>query len=102
MKHSFVRRAVAVLVLVLVAFVVVRMAIGAITAVLWLVLLVALAIAALWAVSTLKSAKRGRAEKRSRGAAAAPAGTLPAAAPEDRVDAQMRQIQEQLREQGRL
>ncbi len=99
---SLMRRALAVLVLVLVAFVVVRMAIGAITAAFWLVVLVALAIAAVWAVSTLKSAKRGRAEKRSRGVGAAATDRLPAAQPQDRVDAQLRQIKDQLREQGRL
>ncbi len=99
--NSFLRRALAVLVLVLVAFVVVRMAIGAITAVFWIVALVALAIAALWAVSTLRSAKRGRAEKRSRGMGASSTDRLPAASAQDRVDAQLRQIEKQLREQGR-
>jgi hypothetical protein len=99
-KPSLARRALALVVLAVVVVVALRIVVGAITAVFWIVALVVLAIAALWAVSTLKSAKRARGEAR----AGRPSSSerLPTAPPEDRVEAQMRQIKEQLRDQGRL
>ena len=93
------RRVIAVLVLIVIAVIAIRLAVGlvvgAISAVLWIVVLVALVAGALWARSTLKSAKRDRAVKRGRGSeiAARPA--------EDPVDAEIRKLTEQLREQGR-
>ena len=93
------KRVIAVLVLVVVAVLAIRLAVGlvvgAVTAVFWIAVVVALAVGALWARSTLKSAKRERAVKRGSGreVAAAPA--------EDPIEAEMRRITEQLREQGR-
>jgi hypothetical protein len=75
-------------VLAIVAFVVFRMALGVISAVFWLVAVAVLIVAALWAVKTLRSG-------RSRRQVAPPP-------PEDPVEAQMRKIQQQLRDQGRL
>jgi hypothetical protein len=92
------RRVIAVLVLVIVAVIAIRLAVGLVvgfvSAILWVVVLAALVVAALWARSTLKSAKRERAVKRS---------DVPAvpARPEDPVEVEMRRITEQLREQGR-
>ena len=92
------RRVIAVLVLVIVAVIAIRLAVGLVvgfvSAILWVVVLAALVVAALWARSTLKSAKRERAVKRS-DAPAVPART------EDPVEVEMRRITEQLREQGR-
>jgi beta-lactamase regulating signal transducer with metallopeptidase domain len=88
------KRAIAVLVLLLVAAVAVKLVVGFVSSVLWIVVVVALAVAALWARSTLRSAKASRTVKPS------PAKDL-AAAPEDRVAVEMRRITEQLREQGR-
>jgi hypothetical protein len=99
-KPSPVRRALAILVLVAVALVALRLAIGAIAAVFWLVAVAALAVAAVWAVGTLKGS--GRRKKDDRLDRPAPPGQLPDAPFDDRVEAQMRQIKEQLREQGRL
>ena len=93
------RRVIAVLVLVIVAVVAIRLAVGlvvgAISAVLWIVVLGALVVGALWARSTLKSAKRERAVKRGS------AGEVTARPDEDPVAVEMRRITEQLREQGR-
>ena len=93
------RRVIAILVLVIVAVVAIRLAVGlvvgAISAVLWIVVLAALVVGALWARSTLKSAKRERAVKRGG------AGEVTARPDEDPVAAEMRRITEQLREQGR-
>ena len=86
------KRALAVLVLVIVAVIAIRIVIGFVSAVLWIVVLAALAIAALWAWSTLKSAKRERAVKKS------PARGVAAAPPEDPVAVEMRRITEELRE----
>ena len=106
------RRVLAILLLVIVAIVAIRLAVGVvvglISAVLW-----RLRVRAkwrrrhtvwkarkmrrqivLWAWSTLKSAKRGRAVKRG----SSPAVT---AHTEDPVEVEMRRITEQLREQGR-
>jgi len=93
------RRALAILVLVIVAVVAIRLVVGIVaglvTAVLWIVVAAALIAAALWARSTLKSSQRKRAVKRpdTREVAAAP--------DEDPVAVEMRRITEQLREQGR-
>jgi uncharacterized protein (DUF58 family) len=92
------RRALAILLLVIVAVVAIRLAVGVvvglISAVLWIVVAVALVAAVLWARSTLKSAKRERAVKRGPSRAVT-------ARTEDPVEVEMRRITEQLREQGR-
>ena len=92
------RRVLAVLVLVIVAVIAIRLAVGlvvgAVTAVFWIAVLVALVAAALWARSTLKSGRRKRGVKES------PAPAV-AARTEDPIEAEMRKITEQLREQGR-
>jgi hypothetical protein len=93
------QRVIAVLVLLVVAAVAIRLAVGlvvgAVTAVLWIVVLGALVVAALWARSTLKSANRRRSVKRSS------AREVTARPAEDPVAVEMRRINEQLREQGR-
>src|SRR4051812_19774665 len=101
-KPSLARRALAVLVLVVAAVLAIKLVIGAIAAVLWIVVLVAAIVAGLWAMSTLKSARRRRAERPARGVQRSSARPLPATPPEDRVDAELRRVKEQLREQGRL
>jgi hypothetical protein len=93
------RRVLAILVLVIVAIVAVRLAVGLvvgfISAVLWIVVLVALVAAVLWARSTLKAGKGKRELKHpsSREVTARPG--------EDPIEVEMRRITEQLREQGR-
>ena len=86
------KKALAVLVLVIVAVIAVRIVVGFISGLVWLLVLVGLIAAALWAWSTLRSAKEDRAVKRSssREVAAAPA--------EDPVAVEMRRITEELRE----
>ena len=86
------KRVIAVLVLVIVAVIAVRIVIGFVSAALWIVVLAALVVAALWAWSTLKSAKRDRAVKKS------PARSVAAAPAEDPVAVEMRRITEELRE----
>jgi len=98
-KPSLTQRALAVIVLAVVAVVALRLAIGAITAVFWIVALVVLVIATLWAVGTLRGLRSGRREKPVE-RSSAPA--VPAASHEDRVEAQMREIRQQLKDQGRL
>jgi hypothetical protein len=97
------KRAIAILVLVVVAIIAIRLAVGIVvgfvSAILWILVVVALVLAVLWARSTLKSARKGRGEKRSEVAAPAP-GAI-AARQEDPVEVEMRRIREQLREQGR-
>jgi Regulatory signalling modulator protein AmpE len=97
---SLLKRALAIFVLVVVVVVALRLVIGfvtgLITALLWIVVVAVLVGAALWARSTLKSAKRQRAVKPS----SRPAD-LDAPPREDPVVAEMRRIEEQLREQGR-
>ena len=97
-KPSIVRRGLAILVLVVVAVVALRLAVGfvvgVVSAVFWIAVVAVLIVAALWARSTLKSARRERRVKRS----SAPAVSAPA---EDPVAVEMRRITEQLREQGR-
>jgi uncharacterized protein (DUF58 family) len=87
----------AILVLVAVAAIAIRLAVGVVaglvSAVLWILILVALVAAVLWARSTLKSAKKPRAVKRS------PSKEVAAAPAEDPVEVEMRRITEQLREQ---
>jgi beta-lactamase regulating signal transducer with metallopeptidase domain len=90
-------RALSILVLVLVAVVAIRLAVGFVSAVLWFVVVAALVVAGLWARSTLKSARRRRAVKRP----STTATELAAAPGEDPVAVEMRRISEQLREQGR-
>jgi Regulatory signalling modulator protein AmpE len=98
-KPSLLRRVVAIVVLLVVAAVALRLVVGfvsgLITALLWVVVLAVLVGGALWARSTLTSGKRRRAVKQQ-----APAADL-AASHEDRVAAEMRRIEQQLREQGR-
>src|SRR3954451_19979686 len=97
-KPSMVRRALAVLVLVVVAVVALRLAVrfgaGVVSAVFWVVVVVVLIVAALWARSMLKSARCERRVKPS----SAPEVSAPE---EDPVAVEMRRITEQLREQGR-
>jgi len=88
------RRVIAVLVLLIVAVIAVRIVIGFISGLLWLAVLAALIVAALWAWSTLKSAKRDRAVKKSR----SPTREVAAAPAEDPVAVEMRRITEELRE----
>jgi len=92
-KPSMLRRVLAVLVLVLVAAVAFRLAVGLVSAVFWILVVVALVVAVLRARSTLKSAKRQRNVKRSS------AREVTAAPAEDPVAVEMRRITEQLREQ---
>jgi hypothetical protein len=101
-KPSLARRAIAALVLVVVAIVAVRMVVGVISAVFWIVALVVLVVAALWAASTLKAGARSRGKARQRDVGPRRADPLPAPPAEDPVEAQMRQIKQQLRDQGRL
>ena len=93
------KRVIAVLVLLVAAVIAIRLAVGlvvgAISAVFWIVVVVALVAGVLWARSTLKSAKKERAVKRGSGREVA------AAPPEDPIEAEIRRINEQLREQGR-
>jgi uncharacterized protein (DUF58 family) len=102
-RPSLGRRAIAGLVLIVVALVAIRILIGVISAVFWMVALVVLLVAAFWAVSTLKAGSRSRAEKRRhRDVKASRADAVSAPPGDDLVEAQMRQIKQQLREQGRL
>jgi hypothetical protein len=93
------RRALAILVIVIVAAIALRLALGVVVglvhAVMWIVVIVALVAAVVWANRTLKSTKRDRKVK--------PASSRQVAAPpaEDPIEAEMRKITEQLREQGR-
>lgn len=93
------RRALAILVIVIAAAIALRLALGVVVGlihtVLWIVIIVALVAAVVWANRTLKSTKRNRAVKRG------PGGTIAAAPAEDPIEAEMRKITEQLREQGR-
>jgi hypothetical protein len=104
------RRAIAIIVLVLVAVLANRLAVGVVvglvSAVLWIVVAVALIAAVLWAWSTLKGANERRAAKRGPGGSRRATESAPepgAIAPhrEDPVEVEMRRIREQLREQGR-
>jgi cytochrome c-type biogenesis protein CcmH/NrfF len=92
------QRALAIAVLVLVAIVAIRLAVGAVvgfvTALLWIGVLVALVAGGVWAWSTLRSGRKRRDVEDS----SKPA--LPMTH-EDRVDAEIQRISEQLRSQGR-
>ena len=94
-KPSLFSRILAVLVLVIVAVIAVRLAIGAVAglvmAVLWIGVIVALVVGALWARRTLKG---GGKRQRSVETSSAPALTY-----EDKVEAEMARINEQLRRQ---
>jgi uncharacterized membrane protein len=92
------RRVIAVLVLLVVAVVALKLAVGLVvglvSAVLWIVVIAALIVGVLWARKTLKAPRREKTVKRSQTkAVSAPA--------EDPVEVEMRRITEQLREQGR-
>jgi hypothetical protein len=97
---SFFSRALAIVVLVVVAVIALRLVVGfvagLVSALLWIVTIVALVVAFLWARRTLKAPRRDRSVKRreSREVEAAPPV-------EDRIAEEMRRINEQLREQGR-
>ena len=100
---SLVKRALAAVVLVVVAIIALRIVIGVLSGIFWLLALAVLAVAAIWAYTTLKSAGRGRARaKQQRAVEPSSAPPMPLASHEDRVDAQMQEIREQLRKQGRL
>jgi hypothetical protein len=94
------RKALAILVIVIAAAIALRLAIGVVVgfvhAVLWIVIIVALVAAVIWANRTLKSTKRDRSVKQR-----APGREVAAAPAEDPIEAEMRKITEQLREQGR-
>jgi hypothetical protein len=96
---SLLKRVLAIAILVLVAVVAIRLAVGLVvglvSAVLWILVIVALVAAGLWARSTLQSGKRKRSVKRRS------SPEVIAAPPEDPVAVEMRRITEQLREQGR-
>src|SRR5215208_1729430 len=95
------KRVLAILVLVIVAAVAIRLAVGfvvgVVSAVLWIVVVIALVAAALWARSTLEAAKGRRAVKRTD----SPEAALTARPAEDPVAVEMRRITEELRRQGR-
>ena len=90
--------------LVVVAAVAIRLAVGVVvglvSAVMWIVVAVALIAAVLWARSTLKSAKREKREKPEKTVRGTTSRQV-AAPVEDPIEAEMRRITEQLREQGR-
>jgi hypothetical protein len=98
-RPSFLRRAVAVAILLVIAIIALRLVVGIvtglITAALWIIVAAALIGGVLWARSVLKSGKR---EKRVEGPATS---ELRPQAGEDPVDYEIRKITEQLRTQGR-
>ena len=91
------KRALAVVVLVIVAAIALKLVIGFLAGVLsfifWVLVIIALVFAFLWARSTLKRPRRVAKPAEGHSVAAPPA--------EDPVAAEMRRITEQLREQGR-
>jgi hypothetical protein len=95
------KRALAVLVLLIVAIVAIKLVVGfvvgLVTAILWIVVIAALVAAGLWARSTLKGGKRRREVEQTQPSSA----EIVAAPGEDPVAVEMRRITEQLREQGR-
>ena len=99
-KPSLARRVLAVVVLVIAAIVLFRIALGFLTAVFWIAVLLVLLVAALWAYSTLKAGRRqgGRAGGRVRGSRSAEPLPL---SHEDRVEAEKRRIQQQLSDRRR-
>ena len=105
-RPSLANRAIAIVVLVVVALIAIRLAIGlvvgAISAVFWLIVVVAAVIGFFWARGTLRAAKRDRQDRRERTVRKPDSKAVTARPAEDPVEAQMRQIKEQLRDQGRL
>ena len=99
-KRPLLSRVVAIVVLVVAAAIALRLVVGfvagLISALLWIVAGVAIVAALLWARSTLKATKRPRKVER------APGREVSAAPAEDPVAVEMRRIQDQLREQGRM
>jgi hypothetical protein len=98
-QPSLLSRAVAVVVLLVVAVIAIRLAFGfvagLISAVLWLAVVAALVVGVVWARRTLKA---GRRPKQVEPAPAAPPAY---ATHEDRVAYEMEKIREELRRQGR-
>jgi choline-glycine betaine transporter len=94
-RPSLARRALAFVVLAVAAVVLFRMALGALTTAFWLVAVVAVIVAAFWALSTVKAARRGRSVQ------SAPADRLHGTSREERVEAEKRRIQQQLRDRAR-
>lgn len=97
-RSPLLSRIIAIIVLVVVAVIAIRLAIGVVAglvqAVLWIGIVVALVVGVLWARRTLKGGG-----KRERKVEAAPSRELTY---EDKVDAEMRKITEELaRKQGR-
>ena len=92
------KRALAILVLLIVAIIAIRLVVGfvvgLVSALLWILVVVALVAAGLWSWSTIRGGRRHKEVE------ATPGGGLAAPA-EDPVAAEMRRITEQLREQGR-
>jgi hypothetical protein len=97
---TFFSRAIAVVVLVVVAVVAIRLVVGFVAGIvstlLWVGTVIALVVAFLWARRQLKAPRRDKSIKRSESRE-----VMPGAAHEDRVAEEMRRISEQLREQGR-
>jgi hypothetical protein len=96
-RSPLLSRIIAIVVLVVIAVIAIRLAIGVVAglvqAVLWIAIVAALVVGALWARRTLKGGKRERKVE------AAPSRELTY---EDKVDAEMRRITEELqRKQGR-
>ena len=95
-RSPLLSRLLAILVLVVVAVIALRLAIGVVAglvqAVLWIVVLVALVGAGLWARRTLTSGRRDRAIEPT---------PAPPLTYEDKVEAEMRKINEELRRRGR-
>ena len=93
------RRLLAFVVLLIVALVAIRLAIGAVIglvhAVLWIAILIALVGATFWAWRTLSSARRPREVKDHR------APEVQAGPAVDPIELEMRKITEELRRQGR-
>jgi Flp pilus assembly protein TadB len=98
-QPSLLSRAVAVVVLLIVAVIAIRLAFGfvagLISAVLWLAVVAALVVGVVWARRTLKGGRRPKQVEQ-------PSPSLPAGAThEDRVAFEMEKIREELRRQGR-
>jgi hypothetical protein len=98
-QPSLLSRAVAVVVLLIVAVIAIRLAFGfvagLISAVLWLAVVAALVVGVVWARRTLKGGRRSKQVE-------PPSQTLPPGAThEDRVAVEMEKIREEMRRQGR-
>ena len=92
------KRALAILILVIVAVVAIKLVVGfvvgLVTAVLWLLVVAALVAAGLWAWSTLRGGKQRKVD-------AAPSAAGLAAPAEDPVAVEIARITEQMRQQDR-